>query len=273
LKAEGLNSTKESTTSNGASLQQASCKGQNPTLLAVSTEAGSVSIKTCNTFNDAWLLHARCKRKFPSLLVVLTAAGCLSAKSAPPPMMHETCTQDARASFHHYWPFRQQRGQFPANTATNTTLPGGCMQSVRTRAGQFCAIVRHFDSGGCFFHHNTQQLQRCLLSACIVQGQWCCERWTWKFTFRCHCFFYSNTPKSITAGQAIPIPALGAFRLITELTSRFPPSTSKMSNVVVASQSQKDDPKRRGHNKRGVGTRLPKACFKRSDDRAVSNRI
>jgi hypothetical protein len=57
LKPEGLNSTKDSATSNGASLQQASCEGQNPTLLAVSTEAGSVSIKTCNTFNDAWLLY------------------------------------------------------------------------------------------------------------------------------------------------------------------------------------------------------------------------
>jgi hypothetical protein len=75
LKAEWLNSTKESTTSNGASLQQASCKGKNPTLLAVSTEAGSIFTKTCNIYNDAWALHARCKGKFPSLLAVLTAAG------------------------------------------------------------------------------------------------------------------------------------------------------------------------------------------------------
>jgi hypothetical protein len=101
LKEEGLNSTKESTTSNGASLQQASCKGHNPTLLVVSTEAGSVSIKTCNTFNDAWLLQpCKVRGRFSVVVGRLDSGGV--PQSAPPPMMHETCTQGARASFHHY---------------------------------------------------------------------------------------------------------------------------------------------------------------------------
>jgi hypothetical protein len=131
LKAEGLNSTKESTTYNGASLQQASCNGQNPTLLVVSTEAGSISTKNCNTFNDARLLHARYKGKFPSLVVVLTAVGCLSTK---------TCTTAANEA----WAVHVRcKGQFPSLVAVSTAVgclstkicttakPGPCTQDAR----------------------------------------------------------------------------------------------------------------------------------------------